>query len=57
VVERSTVRIRRVAGELVRLAAVLKVFEGWPIEAATVHTDVLWAVVGEHGQRKRQGLV
>ena len=50
------------AGELVRLAAVLKVFEGCPIEAATVHTDALWAVIGatatasamgwrDHGER------
>jgi hypothetical protein len=45
------------AGELVRLAAVLKVFEGCPIEAATVHTDALWAVIGSDGQRTHQGVV
>ena len=44
------------AGDLVSLAAVLKVFEGCPIEAATVHTDALWAVIGSDGHRKRHGM-
>ncbi len=45
------------AGELVRLAAVLQVFEDHPVEAAATVTDVLWAAIGEHGQRKRHGMV
>ena len=45
------------AGELTRLAALLRVLKDHPVEGAAVSTDVLWAVVGEHGQRKRQGLV
>ena len=45
------------AGELTRLAALLRVLEDHPIEGAAVSTDVIWCVVGEHGQRKRQGLV
>ena len=45
------------AGELVRLTALLRVFEDHPVEGAATSTDVIWCVVGERGQRKRQGLV
>ena len=43
------------AGELVRLAALLKVFEGRLIEAATMHSDALWAVVGRDGHASGMG--
>ena len=45
------------AGELARLAALLRVFEDHPVEGAAVSTDVIWCVVGEHGHRKRHGMV
>jgi hypothetical protein len=44
------------AGELVRLAALLKVFEDHPSEAAAMQSDALWAVVGRDGQRKLHGM-
>ena len=44
------------AGELVRLAALLKVFEDHLSEAAAMQSDALWAVVGRGGQRKRHGM-
>ena len=44
------------AGELVRLAALLRLFEEHPVEAAGLSTDVIWAAVGERGPRKRHGL-
>ena len=45
------------AGELARLVALLAVLEDHPVEGAATSTDVIWCAVGEHGQRKRQGLV
>ena len=40
-------------GELTRLAGLLRVLEDHPVEGAATSTAVLWAAVGEHGQRKR----
>ena len=55
--ERHQCRPAWAAGELTRLVALLRVFEDHPVEAAALSTDVIWAAIGERGQRKLHGMV
>ena len=44
-------------GELTRLAALLRVFEDYPVEGAAISTAATWASIGEHGRCPRHGMV